>query len=75
MTATKRQIRLDIVATDTHCGAHPTGCPRLRAGEEHWHCTAFGRTMPFGGDVYEWPQRLPQCTAAEGAGREGGERC
>ena len=71
MSATEREIRLRIVATDTHCGDGHSNCRRLRPGEERWQCQAHGREIEYG-DIREWPQRLPECIAAEGAGQKGG---
>lgn len=60
-----RHIRLDIApATATHCGEGDGKCRRLRPGEERWRCEAHGREMDYG-DIREWPQRLPECLAAE----------
>lgn len=72
MTATKRQIRLDIVATDTHCGA---GMERCQYADPTWpKCVAF-EDAALELDLSEMQfKRLPQCIAAENA-QEGGGAC
>jgi hypothetical protein len=66
MSAREREIRLRIVATDTHCA----GC-RCASGAMET-CGAFGKTPK----VDEWGNylRLPECIAAEGAGQKGGDK-
>ena len=67
MTATKRRIALDIVATDTHCGEE---CEHFDAGWA-W-CDEF-RENPDSEDGQTF-KRLPECIAAEKAqGGGGGE--
>ena len=68
MTATKRRIALDIVATDTHCGARMERC---RHADATWpKCVAF-EDSELELDLSEMQfKRLPKCIAAEGK-REG----
>lgn len=71
MPATKRQIALDIVATDTHCGdGEKKRCPHSCLGGR---CSLFSDTRDY--ELAEWEYiRLPECIAAEGAGQKGGDR-
>ena len=70
MTATKRRIALDIVATDTHCGSgNLTGrCPESSLGGA---CKRFRERLEYDKMAREY-LRLPECIAAEGAGQKGG---
>ena len=68
MTATKRQIRLDIVATDTHCGEE---CPA--SGVDFDECLFWSESREWNSGIREHV-RLPQCIAAEKAQKgDGGE--
>ena len=66
MPATKRQIRLDIVATETHCGYDWGQCEHLDQGYQR--CAAFPRgALKFDSGACTY-KRLPECIAAETAG-------
>ena len=64
MTATKRQIRLDIVATDTECGDCQMNLDTLPGGNPGGDFCAVFRTSLKRGYRNEI-MRLPQCIAAE----------
>ncbi len=69
-TTALRRISLSIgPATATHCGPGldlegGIRCPRLRTGEEMWHCVAFGVSMEYNEDR-SYPERRPECIALE----------
>jgi len=70
MTATKRRIALEIVATDTHCGSgNLTGrCPESSLGGA---CKRFRERLEYDKAAREYA-RLPACIAAEKAQKGGG---
>lgn len=71
MSATEREIRLRIVATDTHCGdISGKHCPKMSCGTESAWCCQFNRGLGLSKE----PPRLFECIAAEGAGQKGGDR-
>ena len=74
MSAKEREIRLRIVATDTHCGAGVKLCQRLGLLDGKWRCEAFGVTLGYTLDIEELPARSDMCIAAEGAGQKGADR-
>lgn len=69
MTATKRRIALDIVATDAHCGARMERC---RHADATWpKCVAF-EDSELELDLSEMQfKRLPECIQAERRAQEG----
>lgn len=69
MSATEREIRLRIVATDTHCGdGEKQRCPHGIVGGD---CRKFKGRRDY--QVAAWEYfRLDECIAAEGAGQKGG---
>lgn len=67
MSAREREIRLRIVATDTHCGEE---CPA--SGVEFDDCLFYFESRKWDSDSRKH-ERLPECIAAEGAGQKGGD--
>ena len=61
MTATKRRIALDIVATDTHCGEE---CPA--SGVDFDACLFWFESREWNSGIRKHV-RLPECIAAEKA--------
>jgi len=68
MSATEREIRLRIVATDTHCDQE---CNAAAQYGDRCRWLREYRVFDHSADAYK---RLPECIAAEGAGQKGGDQ-
>ena len=62
MSATEREIRLRIVATDTHCGDGGAQC--IGSGPEFDECLLFAAARTWD-EKHGASLRLPECIAAE----------